>query len=274
MKGNISTVRELLHTSPIVIMLLADIGMKEVNELIAMVSEKTCPNPQNALITMHARLQKKRHLSCGVEKFDTALKGGLLVGSISEICGAPGAGKTQFCLSCTLQGVVAAQQCATSSGAATGAQQGGVIYIDTELKFDPNRLIQMAMERYPEMYSSEFRTDAPHQIDRLLDQVKVGFSADFYITTDFVVVGTYFAVLTTVTRMGTFVQVKRPTTMKELQEELGLLQTSVISQNISLVRLCRGVCVIFLPGIMASQVMLDEQRCARLTAQVFYCALF
>jgi RAD51-like protein 1 len=113
-----------------------------------------------------------------VEKFDTALKGGLLVGSISEICGAPGAGKTQFCLSCTLQGVVTAQQSASSSGVAAGAQQGAVIYIDTELKFDPNRLIQMAMERYPEMYSSEFRTDAPHQIDRLLDQVKVCLRAD------------------------------------------------------------------------------------------------
>jgi RecA/RadA recombinase len=173
MKGNISTVRELLQTSPIVLMLLADIGMKEVNELIAMVSEKTCPNPQNGLMSMHARLQKKRHLSCGVDRFDAAMKGGLLVGSISEICGAPGAGKTQFCLSCTLQGVIAANQSATSSGATGETQQGGVIYIDTELKFDPNRLIQMAMERYPETYSSEFRTDAPHQIDRLLSQVKV-----------------------------------------------------------------------------------------------------
>ena len=83
-----------------------------------------------------------------------------MVGSISEICGAPGAGKTQFCLSCALQAV-------------SSSTSAGVIYIDTELKFDPNRLIQMAIECYPELYSSEFRTDAPHQIDSLLSRVKV-----------------------------------------------------------------------------------------------------
>eukprot|EP01032_Pedospumella_encystans_P010568 gene10568-12343_t len=116
------------------------------------------------------------------------MKGGLMVGSISEICGAPGAGKTQFCLSCALQAV-------------SSSTSAGVIYIDTELKFDPNRLIQMAIECYPELYSSEFRTDAPHQIDSLLSRLKV----------------------------------KRPMTMKHLQEELTELQSTVISQNISLI---------------------------------------
>lgn len=144
--------------------------MKEVNELIAAVSERVSSQSQSALMAMQARMQKTRHLSCGISAFDAALKGGLLVGSISEICGAPGAGKTQFCLSCSLQAV--ATSIATSSGSSASSGGAGVVYIDTELKFDPNRLIQMAIERYPEQYSSEFRTDAPHQVDGLLERIK------------------------------------------------------------------------------------------------------
>ena len=172
-KGNISTVRELLTTSPLVLMLLADIGLKEVNDLVVMVSEKVSSKPQNALMTMHSRAQKRRFLSSGIEHFDTALKGGLLMGTISEICGAPGAGKTQFCLNCTLQAASSSMLQPMRTGDTSTATSSGVIYIDTELKFDPHRLVQMAGERYPELYSSEFRTDAPHQIDRLLDLVKV-----------------------------------------------------------------------------------------------------
>ncbi len=55
------------------------------------------------------------------------------------------------------------------------SHKNSVIYIDTELKFDPNRLVQIALERYPEIYSSEFRSDSAHQVDRLLTAVKVGW---------------------------------------------------------------------------------------------------
>jgi hypothetical protein len=170
--GNITTVRELLTTSPLVLMLIAGVGIKEVNDLVYTVSEKVSSQPQSALMAVQGRMQKARHLSSGVEAFDAALKGGLLVGSISEICGAPGAGKTQFCLSCTLQ-AVASPITSSGAGSSSGTRGAGVVYLDTELKFDPNRLIQMAIERYPEKYSSEFRTDAPHQIDALLEQIKV-----------------------------------------------------------------------------------------------------
>lgn len=171
-RNNITTVREFLTTSPLLLMLHADLSMKEVKDLVAMVSEKIHTKPQNGLLVMHSRSQGTRFLSSGISKFDAALKGGLLVGSISEICGAPGAGKTQFCLNCTLQSIAPFQR---NTSIVTTAAQGpvGVIYIDTELKFDANRLIQMAIERYPETYSSEFRIDAPHQIDNLLSSVKV-----------------------------------------------------------------------------------------------------
>lgn len=226
--ANITTVRELLTSSPLVLMLITGVDMKEVNALIALISEKIASQPQNALMAMHSRMQKARHLSSGVDLFDKALKGGLLVGSISEICGAPGAGKTQFCLSCTLQAVVSAPQ--SSSTGSSGSRTAGVVYIDTELKFDPNRLIQMAIERYPERYSSEFRTDAPHQIDSLLEQIKVQ-----YVKLSDRCGGGNPSKAIVVHHPTLFGQVKRPTTMKELQDELALLQSSVIAQNVSLV---------------------------------------
>lgn len=184
-RNNVTTVREFLTTSPLVLMLQADLSLKEVKELIAMVSEKVHAKPQNGLLVMHSRTQETRFLSTGISKFDAALKGGLLVGSISEICGAPGAGKTQFCLNCTLQATTTSSQ-RSNNTALTGTTSGahsspGVIYIDTELKFDPNRLIQMAIEKYPETYSSEFRIDAPHQIDSLLHSVKVSIGTVLFL---------------------------------------------------------------------------------------------
>jgi hypothetical protein len=52
-------------------------------------------------------------------------------------------------------------------------KRGGVVYIDTELKFDSMRLIDVAINRYPETYSAEYSVDAPHQIDKFLKSVKV-----------------------------------------------------------------------------------------------------
>ena len=194
-RSGITTVREFITTSPIVLMLIADLSMKEVKDLVAMVSERVSCKSQNALAIMLDRTKKKRVLSTGIGKLDSAMKGGLLLGSISEICGSPGAGKTQFCLSCTLQALCSPTVAATASSSTASSSSYltslnnanatasinsgpveityGVIYIDTELKFDPNRLVQLAIENFPHQFSGEFCTDAPHQIDRLLAAVQV-----------------------------------------------------------------------------------------------------
>lgn len=170
-KIGIVTVRELLHASPLVLMLHCELSIKEIKSMIALVSDKVHCQPHSALEIMHKTLRRKRFLSTGIPKLDYNMKGGFLIGSISEICGAPGTGKTQFCLNCALQAVSIPQISDSSSGSVSQGQN--VIYIDTELKFDPNRLIQMALENFPTLYSSEYRADAPHQIDKLLECVKV-----------------------------------------------------------------------------------------------------
>lgn len=173
-RNGVSTVGDLLLASPLALMLYADLSLAQVKEILAMVSDKVHCKSTSALELLHKRAQTKRFLSTGLSNLDSALKGGLLVGCISEISGPPGVGKTQFCLNCTLQTLAQRQMPAVSPvGGYNRPSSGGVIYFDTELKFDPNRLIQMAIERFPQLYSSEYRTDAPHQVDSLLSGVKV-----------------------------------------------------------------------------------------------------
>jgi hypothetical protein len=49
----------------------------------------------------------------------------------------------------------------------------GVVYLDTELKFDATRLVEIAEERYPATYSNKFSDDADSKIEMLLNAVKV-----------------------------------------------------------------------------------------------------
>ena len=79
-------------------------------------------------------------------------------------------GKTQFCIGCCVQSVYRGSSTNTSS---SSSKKGGVIYIDTELKFDPVRLIDVAICCFPETYNTEFCADASFQIDKFLDSVKV-----------------------------------------------------------------------------------------------------
>ncbi len=179
-RNGVSTVGDLLLASPLSLMIYADLSLKEVKTIIAKVSEKVHCKSTSALDTLHKRALKKQFFPTGLNSLDLVLKGGLLIGCISEISGPPGVGKTQFCLQCTLQ-TIAQHQFSLLSGSSTtvsGSNSGlGVVYIDTELKFDPNRLIQMAIESFPELYSSEYRTDAPHQVDKLLSSIKVRLDA-------------------------------------------------------------------------------------------------
>lgn len=61
----------------------------------------------------------------------------------------------------------------SSDSSSTRKKRGGVVYVDTELKFDSMRLIDVAISRFPEIYSTEYSIDAPHQIDKFLRSVKV-----------------------------------------------------------------------------------------------------
>lgn len=163
--AGMSTVRDLLLASPLKIMSAADLSYKDMQALLTTVTDSIVPESTNALACLRERASKQRFLSTGMLALDQALHGGLLLGTLTDICGAPGVGKTAFCIGCVVQ----------------AAQSAGVVYIDTgtptppfpqpvpsadtphapsshaEHKFDPIRLVQIATEAFPKVYSSSFR---------------------------------------------------------------------------------------------------------------------
>ena len=87
---------------------------------------------------------------------DAALLGGLPAGSICELVGPAGLGKTQFCLSMCIVGCLDRL-----------ADEGRVLFVDTERKFSGERLAQIARERFPESFAM------PNSIGTMLDRVLV-----------------------------------------------------------------------------------------------------
>lgn len=148
-----------------------------MEEIIAFIANRVRPKSSTALSVLQERQARKSFIRTGVEELDLKLKGGLLIGSISEICGPPGMGKSQFCMSCIVQAIDPVKE--TSGQIMTenmNEDAGGAIYIDTELKFDPARLVQIAVARMPRQYSTKYRTDAEHEVDKLLQKVLVRFN--------------------------------------------------------------------------------------------------
>ena len=55
-----------------------------------------------------------------------------------------------------------------------------MIYLDTELKFDACRLVEVAEERYPVVYNARFNEHADREVAKLLEDVKVMYYATFH----------------------------------------------------------------------------------------------
>jgi hypothetical protein len=144
-KHNINTVHDYYRVSmsPLLLMNYTNLSLIDLKRLSTLISNKTHVKPSTALEMLHSRSQMKRFLSTGIESFDRNMRGGLLVGCINEIVGAPGrfvgvcagacltnsttsytiaisnhdrcdyylfsfvgTGKTQFCLNCVLQAIL------------------------------------------------------------------------------------------------------------------------------------------------------------------------
>ena len=100
--------------------------LQKALDIIRSVSAVVAPKPITALQMLQVNNNRSAvsrwHLQTGVDELDKALGGGLPSKLISEITGPPGVGKTQFCLTCLLSALSAAE---------VQLQKASVIYIDT-----------------------------------------------------------------------------------------------------------------------------------------------
>ncbi|XP_067949978.1 DNA repair protein RAD51 homolog 2-like [Watersipora subatra] len=80
-------------------------------------------------------------LKTGLSGVDRALLGGLRPGTVSELAGPAGCGKTQLC--CQLAAITVLSPEAT--------EKVGVLYVDTENSVSANRIVEIGKQRFPEI---------------------------------------------------------------------------------------------------------------------------
>ena len=97
-------------------------------------------------------------ISTGVRSIDNILRGGIKVGSITEIYGRAGTGKSQFCFQM----------------AVIAADLGKVIYIDTERGFSPSRLrdISLRFGKNPDEILSKILVFSPDSVNDLRASIR------------------------------------------------------------------------------------------------------
>ena len=87
----IKTAKDLLEMSPLVLMIYLDLSLADANKIIMQASARIASTKSSsALELLQARSQQNYYGSTGINGLDAALRGGLNIGTITEICGPPG----------------------------------------------------------------------------------------------------------------------------------------------------------------------------------------
>ncbi|KAM9855355.1 DNA repair protein RAD51 homolog 3 [Aulostomus maculatus] len=130
---------DLLHLKPLQLGREAGLSQQEALEVLQAVRrEERGDAGGTASLTALDLLHKEEELRSIVtfsSQLDAALGGGLPVGKTTEICGAPGVGKTQLCLQLAVD--VQVPVC-------FGGLGGQVVYVDTEGSFLVQRVVDIA----------------------------------------------------------------------------------------------------------------------------------
>jgi RAD51-like protein 1 len=153
---NFYTVKDLYSRTLLDLVEVLDLPYETVQSLLQHVAHTVIPQPVTALDLLKKSTESPLYIRTLLPPLDAALLGGLPAGSICEVVGPAGLGKTQFCLGMCIVGCLDRL-----------ADEGRVLFIDTERKFSGERLAQIAQERFPESFS------LPNSIHSMLDRVLV-----------------------------------------------------------------------------------------------------
>ncbi|XP_027274185.1 DNA repair protein RAD51 homolog 2 isoform X12 [Cricetulus griseus] len=140
--------QDFLGLSPLELMKVTGLSYGGVQELLYMVSRACAPQMQTAYdIKMRRSAElSPAFLSTTLSALDKALHGGVACGSLTEITGPPGCGKTQFCIMMSVLATLPTNM---------GGLEGTVVYIDTESAFTAERLVEIAESRFPLYFNTE-----------------------------------------------------------------------------------------------------------------------
>ncbi|XP_057174595.1 DNA repair protein RAD51 homolog 2 isoform X10 [Ursus arctos] len=147
-RHQIVTCQDFLCLSPLELMKMTGLSYGGVHELLCMVSRACAPQMQTAYgmkMRTSASLSPA-FLATTLSALDEALHGGVACGSLTEITGPPGCGKTQFCIMMSILATLPTNM---------GGLEGAVVYIDTESAFSAERLVEIAESRFPRYFNTE-----------------------------------------------------------------------------------------------------------------------
>ncbi|XP_054386751.2 DNA repair protein RAD51 homolog 2 isoform X9 [Pongo abelii] len=147
-RHQILTCQDFLCLSPLELMRVTGLSYRGVHELLCMVSRACAPKMQTAygIKAQRAADFSPAFLSTTLSALDEALHGGVACGSLTEVTGPPGCGKTQFCIMMSILATLPTNM---------GGLEGAVVYIDTESAFSAERLVEIAKSRFPSYFNTE-----------------------------------------------------------------------------------------------------------------------
>ena len=190
---NFRTAEDVLTRSSLDLVEVLDISLPTAERVVASVARNVCPKPTTARALLASRASEpttadpsdvpraanqvsaasgapstsggpafvRSHLPA----LDDALGGGVPTGSISELVGPAGAGKTQLCLTLAV---------ATAAPPSAGGLGAGVVFVDTEQKFSAARLAEIARAKFPAVYGDRAGDQAAREaLRRLTSRVLV-----------------------------------------------------------------------------------------------------
>ncbi|XP_024530341.1 DNA repair protein RAD51 homolog 2-like isoform X2 [Selaginella moellendorffii] len=145
----IHNAKDALGLTEMELMELLDMPMDSFEAALARINKSVCPPFKTVLSIVQMRSKNEvamGHLSTTLKLLDDALCGGIPSGVITELVGPPGIGKTQLCLTLSIQTVIPTS---------FGGLGGSVVYIDTERKFSTTRVMQIGSHKYPGIFCNE-----------------------------------------------------------------------------------------------------------------------
>ncbi|XP_038621365.1 DNA repair protein RAD51 homolog 2 [Tachyglossus aculeatus] len=147
-RHQIVTCQDFLSLSPMELMKMTGKSYPKVRELLHVVSRACAPKMQTAYGMKMERTSdpSPAFLPTTLSSLDEALRGGLACGSLTEVTGPAGCGKTQFCMMMSVLATLPTH---------LGGLEGTVVYIDTESAFSAERLVEIAESRFPRYFNTE-----------------------------------------------------------------------------------------------------------------------
>eukprot|EP01084_Bolivina_argentea_P014002 26195_1 len=137
-KANYYTVEQIAYSLPKQLVQIKGINAQKAENL----HETACQYLSSSMTFTTAKVLKEKQtdnlkITTGSTNFDTILGGGIETGTITEIYGTSGSGKTQICLMLCITCQLEKRH---------GGAEGCALWIDTEGTFRPERIQVMAQE--------------------------------------------------------------------------------------------------------------------------------